>query len=332
MSIPLLDSDIFSVGGVTYQGRDLVRAAQRWSDWAALETRIREGLASVARAADADDDVSEAELEAAAAEFRYDRDLISGQEMEVWLARWSLDADDWTEYLRRELLRDRWATELEAMMARYPVDPEEVEEVLAAEAVCSGFLGRIATKLAGRAGAAARAREEGWLPDEGLEDHPDALLARIDAGYGVFRERIVTEAALAAQLTAHRLDWIRVDCSCVSLPTREAASEAALCVREDGMDLDDVARSADLDLDVLAGFLEDCEAPLRDRLLTARGGDLIGPIETQDEVLLVLVKAKILPSLEDSAVRFRAQKRVLDTALAREIHDRVRWHRPELAT
>jgi len=329
--LPLRDDPTFSIGGVTYVGSDLVRAAQRWSDWAKLEDRIRQGLACVARAEDTDDDVGDEELQAAASEFRYELDLISGEEMEVWLARWALDADDWMEYLRRGLLRERWATELVTTAARYSVEPEDIEEALPAEAVCSAFLTRIARKLAGRAAAAARAREEGWLVEEAFQVDPDVALERIDAGFRQFCERIVTEAALAAQLASHRLDWIRMECQCLSLPTLESAREAALCVREDGMDLDEVAGSAGASVEVVSDFLENWEPALRDSLLAAGAGALLGPIASGDGFLLVLVREKVLPSLEDSAVRRRAQEWLLEAALAREIDNRIVWHVPELA-
>jgi hypothetical protein len=288
-------------------------------------------VACVARADDTDDDVGDEELQAAASEFRYERDLISGEEMEVWLARWTLDADDWMEYLRRGLLRERWATELVTTAAGYSPEPEDIEEALPAEAVCSGFLTRIARKLAGRAAAAARAREEGWLIEEAVQVGPDAALARIDAGFRQFCERIVTEAALVAQLTSHRLDWIRVGCRCLSLPTLESAREAALCVREDGMDLDEVAESAGVSVEAASDFLENWEPALRDSLLAAGAGALLGPIASGDGFLLVLVREKVLPSLEDRAVRRRAEERLLEAALAREIANRVVWHVPELA-
>jgi hypothetical protein len=328
--LPLLDDEILSVGGVTYLGSDLVRAARRWSDWAKLEDQIRQGLACVARADETDDDVGDEELQAAASEFRYERDLLSGEEMEVWLARWALDADDWMEYLRRGLLRERWATELAGTAARYSVEPEDVEEALPAEAICSGFLTRTARKLAGRAAAAARAREEGWLAEEAFEVDAEVALERIDAAFRQFCERIVTEAALAAQLASRRLDWIRMECQCLSLPTLESAREAALCVREDGMDLDEVAGSAGASVEAVSDFLEDWEPALRDSLLAAGAGALLGPIASGDGFLLVLVREKVLPSLEDPAVRSRAEERLLDAALAREMDTRVTWHVPEL--
>jgi hypothetical protein len=328
--LPLLDDEILSVGGVTYLGSDLVRAARRWSDWTKLEEQTRLGLACVARADDAGDDVGDEELQAAASEFRYERDLISGQEMEGWLGRWALDADDWMEYLRRGLLRERWATELAGPAASYSVEPEDVEEALPAEAICSGFLTRTARKLAGRAAAAARAREEGWLAEEAFEVDAEVALERIDAAFRQFCERIVTEAALAAQLASRRLDWIRMECQCLSLPTLESAREAALCVREDGMDLDEVAGSAGASVEAVSDFLEDWEPALRDSLLAAGAGALLGPIASGDGFLLVLVREKVLPSLEDPAVRSRAEERLLDAALAREMDTRVTWHVPEL--
>jgi hypothetical protein len=330
--LALPNEKVFSIGGVTYVAADLVRAARRWGDWAKLEDEVRQGLACATRADETHDDVDDEALEAAAREFRYERDLISGQEMEAWLARWSIDADDWMEYLRRCLLRERWAAVLAPVLAEYPVDPEDVEVALHVEAVCSGFVARIARRLAGRTAAAARARDEGWLAEAPPHDASDRGLEHVDAGFRRFCERVVTPAALTAQVAAHRLEWIRADCRCLVLPTIESAKEAALCVRADGMALDEVARNAGVEVLASRGFLDEYDAALLDALVAARPGELLGPTASGDRFLLVLVRDKVLPAPDDPAVRRRAEERLLDVALAREVHDRVEWHRAELAT
>src|SRR5919108_4077113 len=103
-----LDERIFSVDGVTFTGRAVIAAARRWGDWAKLEDDVRQGLACAACADDTEDDADDEALETAARDFRYGRDLVSGQELQAWLDRWALDLDAWTEYLRRALLRQRW--------------------------------------------------------------------------------------------------------------------------------------------------------------------------------------------------------------------------------
>jgi len=95
--------------------------------------------------------------------------------------------------------------------------------------------------------------------EEARQVDADTVLERVDVGFRRFCERIVIEAALAAQLAAHWLDWIRMECRRFALPTLESAREAALCVREDGMDLDEVARSAGARVDVVSDFLENWE-------------------------------------------------------------------------
>ena len=328
----LLDERIFSLGSSTYTIRDLMAAAHRWGDWAGLEAEVGQGLACVERADDTDDDVDDNELDSAAQEFRYARELVSGQEMEAWLARWSLDVDEWMEFVRRSRLRERWTAELSSIVAEYPVDPEDIEAALHAEAVCSGFLARMARKLAARASAAARARAEGWLVnDPATGGGREPTLEEIDVGFQHFFTHIVTPPALTAQIDAHRLDWILADCRCLSLTTMESAKEAALCVREDGMELDEVAGNAGASVEEAHAFLEDYDAALHDALLAARPGELVGPIAAGDRFFLVLVGNKVLPSLDDPAVRRRAEERLLESALRREVHGRVQWHRADLA-
>jgi len=329
--LAILDEKLFSVGGTACTGRDVVAAARRWGDWSRFEEEVRQGLACAERADDTDEDLDDDELERAAQEFRYERDLISGQEMQAWLARWALDADDWMEHLRRARLRARWAGELASIAAEYPPAPGAVEAAVHADAVCSGFLAAAARKLAGRAAAAARAREEGWIAAAPAGGDLEAALDWIDAGFQRFTERVVTSEALAGQVALHRLDWIRAECRCLVLPTLESAREAALCVREDGMSLDEVARNAGVSVEPANGFLDAYDPALHDALRAARPGELVGPTPCGEGIALVLVCDKVLPALVDPVVRRRAEARLLEAAILREVHQRVAWHRAELA-
>jgi hypothetical protein len=99
----------FVVGGISYSVADVVRAARRWGDWAVLETQVGQGLACLLHADATGEDAEDSELESAASEFRYARDLISAQDMQAWLAHWHLSLEQWTAYLRRTLLRARWS-------------------------------------------------------------------------------------------------------------------------------------------------------------------------------------------------------------------------------
>ena len=127
-------------------------------------------------------------------------------------------------------------------------------------------------------------------------------------------------------IAAHHLDWIGVHCRTAAFSDAQAAREALLCVHEDGADLAAVARGARAALDEARFHLEEAEPGVRDLLRSARRGELVGPVAAKGRYALVQVMDKVLPSAEDPAVRRRAERRILDRAVALEVTNRVRWH------
>jgi hypothetical protein len=87
---------IFTVAGTSYAWEDLVLAGCLRGDWPALEeTRARDGLACLARLDELDEDdedaLAEEDVETAATEFRYARDLVAASDLESWLDRRGAD-------------------------------------------------------------------------------------------------------------------------------------------------------------------------------------------------------------------------------------------------
>src|SRR2546428_13681973 len=94
----LSGSRIFTVGGTAYVWEDVVLAAHLWGDWTALEQRVRDGLACLARLDEDDEDgLDEADVDAAGTEFRYARDLVAAADLEAWLDRPGLTGDAWLD-------------------------------------------------------------------------------------------------------------------------------------------------------------------------------------------------------------------------------------------
>jgi hypothetical protein len=320
------DHVVFSVGPAQYRLSDIVRTAGHWGDLTALEQTVRYGLACVKQATETDTAPTSAEIEAAASEFRYDRDLIAADEMQAWLDRWGLPVEGWTAYLQRSLLRRRWPGELDRLLSGHPVSDSEVVEVLHVEGICSGQYGRVAHTLAARLATAERAREEGWLGDGGSpEDGPDDH-ALLDTAVQRLAAHVVTPQAVRAEVASRHLDWVRLDCELVSFADVHRAREAVLCVREDGRALDQVAADAGGVLRRGDLWLEDVEPSWRTQLLSARAGDVVGPLRGSESFVVLSVRRKVLPVLEDPEIRRRAETSLLDRALEQESAGRVRWH------
>jgi len=349
---------VFSVGQEAYRWEDVLLAAMLWGDWARLERQAQEGLACLKLLEANDEECDPDEVDAAADEFRYARDLLTAEETEAWLRRWGLTVDAWMDYIRRSILRQQRAAELPAIVAAHPVSPDEIAQAIHAEGVCSGHFARFAQKLAGRAAVHERGREQGApvAPDQ-EPDLPEAdaaplvlppaaiarvlpglstevcrrrliALARLERAFERFAAQALTPKAIRDAIQAHHLDWIQLHCRSAVFPDEAAAREAALCVREDGQALGAVARAAQAAARLVRFYLEETQPPARDLFLSARPGELVGPVPSDGAFTLFQVVRKILPSPEDPGVRRRAEGHVLERAVEREVNARVRWQSP----
>ena len=153
-------------------------------------------------------------------------------------------------------------------------------------------------------------------------------LATLEVVFQRFRGEAVTPKAIRDQLAIHRLDWIRVDYRYLAFNDEEAAREAVLSLREDGLGLEEVAEAAKVEVQEGRLYLEHVDPAARARFLAARPGDVLGPLPLGEGFAALVVAAKALPTEEDPEARQRAEAAVLAALVEREIGDRVRWHVP----
>jgi hypothetical protein len=334
----LLEQVVFSVGGSDYVWKDVVQAGERWGDWDRLCGRAKEDIACLARLDDeAEEPLTTEEVESAANEFRYARDLVSAEETERWLEKWGLTVESWMDWIRSSLLRRKWSGQMPDLLSEYPAADEDLERLLQAEAVCSGDLARLAYELAGRAAIREKENErlkaknsdrEGGNPEPHESGDPSDGFARLEESFRRFRDRVLSPEAIQGEIRSRQADWTQVDCELVSFPAEEAAREAALCVTQDGETLSRVAGEADRGLRRERFYVEDAAPALRDRFLGARKGELLGPLEVEGEFVLCRVVDKVLPSKRDPALVARARETVVKRLVDQEIVDRVTWHWP----
>ncbi|MGI8842090.1 MAG: hypothetical protein ACR2HZ_00205 [Gemmatimonadaceae bacterium] len=347
---------VFQVRDDSYCWSDVALAAVVWGDWERLLRGVREGLACVHSYRDSGRPLPEAEIDAAAADFRYERELISAQETEAWFARWGITASQWMGYIRRTVLRARLEPRLPEVLARHPVSDSEVAAAAGVEAICSGLLTRLAPRLAARAAAydqmrgahqnggplytdqdVASARREfpadvqslGLDVDDGTLDASATRLARAELALRDFRTAVVTPRAVADQISSHHLEWIRVAYQTLTYPAEAMAREALLCVREDGMDFTDLFASTTVaDLREEEQWIGEVTGPVHAGLLGARAGEVLGPFSIERGHALIRLTDKRLPTSEDEQVRSRAETAALQRALSNELQTRVRWLTP----
>jgi hypothetical protein len=314
------DRLLFTVGGRTYAWEDVLLAAELRGELDALERQTRQGLACLRRLAAQGETLPAESVRAAATVFRYDRNLLAAEELEAWLDGHGLSVADWNGHLRRLLLRERWAAELDQIESEFAVGDDEVEAALPAEAACTGFLQRAAEQLAEDAALADAAGSVADGSDRAT------LIAELARAAESARARAPSTAEIERELAAHALDWIRIEAESLELDDPEAAREASLCVRVDGRTLADVAAECGVATSMRVLYLEDAEPELRTALMSAIPGELVGPVAVGASYMLLQLQAKAEPSADDPEPARRAAAVLAARAVERELRNRVHWH------
>lgn len=294
---------LFAVGSDVYGWDEVVRLARLRSEWASLACQAWTGMAALAELAARGDEIPDEEVEAAARQFRSDRDLLAADELADWLDRHDLTSEDWHAYLLRTRARERLPD------LGHNICDDEVQAGIWAEGICSGRLEQLAHELARLAAVS-----------------PGTLLEQLDASFDDFcTETLLDERAAAREVETNRLEWLRVGYEELRAEDENAALEATLCVRADGESLTAVAERAGLTLLAHERWLDEIQPELGTRFLAATPGALIGPIAVDGAFVVARVRSKTAPSLEDADVRARADEAVVTRAVGRLVADRVVW-------
>jgi hypothetical protein len=310
---------MFTIEGREFGWDEIAVAAEVWGEWPPFVESVRQSLACLRFANRTGQMPPADEMRQIANAFRYARNLISAEDARSWLARWQITVEDWMNYLRGQSLRDRWAMQLKDIVAANPVGDEEVAQAIKRHAVCADKLGQWAVRLAGRAAVAANS---GSL-DAG-ESSRD-LIARIETEFERLRQQMVTSKLIETRIALHRLDWIRFDCRYVWFGEERIAREAAFCVIEDGLTLDEVAWDARGIVQQWDFYLDEIEPLARPHFLAARQGDWLGPVKLLEGFPLFSILAKRMPSADDPRIRERAEQSIIASFTRQAINQRVRW-------
>lgn len=296
---------VFSVGDTTWTWDDVAAFARRHRRWDALVGEAAEGLACERAGHVAPPPL----VKEAAKVFRYERRLITAEETETWLRARDLDVAEWMRWVRHTVLR-----------AEHPETPAggadaKVEALIWVTGRCGGLLDELASDLAAR--VAAHATLTGAVPsrDDEVDDAVDHL-----------RAAVVTDEAVGAEVGRRQLDWLGVETEEACFVTADAAREAVLCVRDDGLALAEVAKLADVPYARRRTRLAELDAALRPIVLGARLDEVVGPVPMHDGFVVVRVESKVVPAVDDPEVARRAADAVLAVALRRAVEERVRWH------
>lgn len=340
---------VFSSGEETYRVRDLIDAAHFRGEAAPL---WRELLRLVAAEEKADASGLEAEddaIDTAVEQFRYQHDLITAEETERWLSERGLTLGDFGAYF----VRHYWAETAEENGAEteYFEAAPELRELLILELILNGELDRLAGRQSWRV-AARRAEGGGELAEELLDAEKAAFLQRnnlpheqvlewlgkLGRDHAWLREQLATEAvyrrdssallsreARAHEISALRLPLTQFEVETIEFDSLDAAKEALLCVRQDGLAMAEVAAEGRYPYRHTEVLLEDVPEDLQQKFLSVTPGTVLEPIVHGEGFHLCRILGKAEPEVDDPVVKTRAEDRILERHFGELCARHIQW-------
>lgn len=335
----------------TYTASDLVHWADAGGE---LDPHWREFLSALAcqqQAAAGQLEADLGRLQAMSEEFRYQRDITTAEETELWLNRQQVDLDSFSAWLERRY----WLGAIENPARPEPQPFAEAEAGLQGlffeDAVFSDAFNQLGRSFGRRlvahyhpspgaapgAGDLETARRHflqsrrrdpaavpGWLDALGRDALWLEEMILLEASYLAERNRCFTPARKAEALRGLRLPLTRFELEWIEFSDADTAREAVFCLRESGQRMPAFAAEAGFACRETAHFAEELPEALRQRLLSAAVGEVLEPGPPEEGCRVCRVAGKQEPSLEHPAVNARLEERLLDAVFAERFHQHLR--------
>jgi len=346
---------IFACGDRSFTVRDLIDGALFRGELDPTWSELLRLIAAEAKADEQDLEYDDDAIDAAAERFRYEHDLITAEETEKWLADRGLTLADFAAYF----VRHYWGQQMgdvESEALDYFSAPNDMRELLTKKLILSGELDRMAQRLSWRVAALCAAagaavdpqllaeEEANFLERLGLEKEEVAgWLEKLGRDQEWLGEALTMEAiqrrdcaallsreACEQEVTALRLPLTRFEVETIELDSLDAAREALLCARDDGMSMEEVAAEGRYPYRHPEVLLEEIPEDLQQKFLSVHPGDILEPIARGDGFHICRIVDKFEPDLDDPMVKQRAEERILNRHFADLTTRHIQW-RPFLA-
>jgi len=322
---------VFLCADRPYTVRDVIDAAHFRGEIEPVWTEVLRLVAAERKAEAEDLEFEDDAIDAAVEQFRYQRDLITAEETEKWLEDRGLGLNDFSAHFVRRYWGEKWV-EIEPEALEYFAAPNELRELLVSELILSGELDQMAQRLSWR--VAARCSAADFPPEPPLiaeertrffartsleESKLAGWLEKLYRDADWFGEALAVEAihrrdcatllsrqAREHEIAALRLPLTRFEVETIELDSLNAAREALLCAREDGMSMEEVASEGRYPYRHPSVLLEEIPEELQQKFLSVHPGDILDPIAHGDGFHLCRIIGKEEPDLDDPVVQERA--------------------------
>jgi hypothetical protein len=288
----------------------------------------------------------ESAVDAAAIAFRYQHDLITAEETERWLESRGVTLGEFGEYFARKYWGRTYSGSTQVPIATYQTSAAEEKDLFVVDLILSGSLDQMAERLSYRIaahadekGAGEDAKEErarflsvrkitdlsAWLRQLGRDEEWLNEMLAAEASYQRRVAHILTEQALQKELGPLRLNLTRFELETVEVDSKDAAAEVVACVRNDGMEMSEVAEEGRYPFHSSEVLLEDVPSEQQQKFLSVKAGTLFDPIPRGDGFEVWRVKRRTEPSLQDVTIRTRLEKRIIDRCFNELLSKYIDW-------
>ncbi len=347
---PLAARVIFTSAGDPCSVRDVIDTAHFRGEVEPLWRDLLRVLAAEEKADASDLEIDDSAIDAAAEQFRYQHDLITAEETERWLNERNLTLGDFSAFF----VRHHWgetADESGAAAGDYLDASAEMRELFTKEVILNGEVDRMAGRLSWRIAARRAAGEQEidpalvvaeearFLEKNNLrQDQVADWLGKLGRDDDWLREQLVTEAlylrdseallsreARAHEVSALRLPLTLFEAETIEFDSLDAAREALLCVRDDGMAMQEVADEGRYPYRHAEILLEDVPEDLQQKFLSVTPGTVLEPIVRGEGFHLCRIIRKAEPNVDDPLVKLRAEDRILDRHFGALCAQHIQW-------
>jgi hypothetical protein len=341
---------LFLAGGRSWTVDDAIAAAMFRGelDTEVAETLALADAEDLAEAEGVEPD--EAALQTISERFRYEHNLISAGETEEWLEARGLTADDFSGWLYQSLcsefiLRSEAPKEdlrgsegqlstktIVVPLPQIPRRPaaqdeeqDDLSDLLRVHLWMSDKMDAFSVSLSRRVAADLEMSQRGeqpagpgnvrlpsWLGDVRRDRDWYSEMLRMEGAFDRLSAEAITEEARARKLGSMQMSLARIEIESLELDTEPAAREAFLCVRDDGSSIADVAADSGRRSERAQFSVDKLDEKISQRLLNAREGEVIGPIESGGRFKIYQVLRKIEPSVADPTVVRRIDDAIVD--------------------
>jgi hypothetical protein len=284
---------------------------------------------------ESDDEV----LNAMSEEFRYARDLLTIEETERWFLARDLTEDDFSNYLVRRYWQDNPPDTPATERIDFLTASAELRELFRVDLLLSGKFDDLTRAASWRLAAGAEPNKTEPDPDLKYEERarffertgldeatlPAALnllnrtatwleeCLQLEVCYRQESGLVLSDQARVRGLATLRLPLTRVKFQTLSLPSREAAQEAVLCLTADGLSPEQVANESGSCWEEQDLFVGDLSPDVQQEFLSAAPGEVLPLKEAENGFSVIRIMAKAEPALADDEVRDRIDQRLMES-------------------